>query len=116
MKEESSYSSTSDMVAIKALAVFLAGLRSSGAFFKPAVWPVEAIAKLCSSSAPFENSSTVGVRFRPARAEEEGEIRRKMFAMMMNPLSIDARNFICAEEEEEGLMIGFGQVTPKVME
>ncbi|CAM9413734.1 unnamed protein product [Ascophyllum nodosum] len=33
-----------------------------------------------------------------------------MFAMMMNPLSIDARNFICAEEEEEGLMIGFGQV------
>ena len=48
------------------------------------------------------------VQFRAALPEELGAIRGVLVGMMMNPLSIDVNNFICAEQE--GLLVGFGQV------
>eukprot|EP00752_Nemacystus_decipiens_P011317 g10057.t1 len=32
--------------------------------------------------------------------------------MLMNPLSIDMQNFICAEELGTGALVGFGQIRP----
>lgn len=48
------------------------------------------------------------VQYRPALAEEIGDIRRILAGMLMNPLSINAENFICAEDA--GALVGFGQV------
>lgn len=48
------------------------------------------------------------VQFRAAFPEEDGAIRRILAGMLMNPMSIDVKNFVCAEKE--GLLVGFGQV------
>lgn len=45
---------------------------------------------------------------RPGQKEDEGTIRRILAGMLMNPLSIDVRNFVCAEVD--GKLVGFGQV------
>ncbi|CAN0543379.1 unnamed protein product, partial [Ectocarpus sp. 8 AP-2014] len=46
--------------------------------------------------------------FRPAAKTEQGTIQKILVGMLMNPMSIDVSNFICAEQE--GALVGFGQV------
>lgn len=41
---------------------------------------------------------------------EKGFVQRTLLGMLMNPLSIDMQNFICAEELSTGALVGFGQV------
>lgn len=49
-----------------------------------------------------------GVHVRPGKTDDETAIRTTLAKMLMNPLSIDVQNFVCAEDE--GKLIGFGQV------
>lgn len=49
------------------------------------------------------------ILLRPGRRDDEANIRSTVAKMFMNPLSIDANNFVCAEDH--GKLIGFGQVT-----
>lgn len=51
-----------------------------------------------------------GVHVRPGKTDDETAIRTTLAKMLMNPLSIDVQNFVCAEDE--GKLIGFGQVRP----
>lgn len=48
------------------------------------------------------------LHFRPAAKTEQGTIQQILVGMLMNPMSIDISNFICAEQE--GALVGFGQV------
>ncbi|CBN74296.1 conserved unknown protein [Ectocarpus siliculosus] len=50
------------------------------------------------------------LHFRPAAKTEQGTIQKILVGMLMNPMSIDISNFICAEQE--GALVGFGQVRP----
>lgn len=90
---------------MKALPAFLAGLRIASAFLLPQVpGPGPAYCSSPTSNTPNEDV----VHFRPALREEQGAIRRILAGMLMNPLSIDVQNFICAEDKGE--LVGFGQV------
>ncbi|CAN0543232.1 unnamed protein product, partial [Ectocarpus sp. 8 AP-2014] len=48
------------------------------------------------------------LHFRPAAKTEQRTIQKILVGMLMNPMSIDVSNFICAEQE--GALVGFGQV------
>lgn len=67
-----------------------------------------ASASSTSSKAPPSGDEDAVVQFRAALPEEDGAIRRILAGMLMNPMSIDVKNFVCAEKE--GLLVGFGQV------
>lgn len=88
---------------MRVLPVLLTGLGGTASFILPQV-PGPGLAVRCSSS----TSDIPSVQFRKAKKEEQGKIRSTLAGMLMNPLSINLENFICAEEE--GALVGFGQV------
>lgn len=59
---------------------------------------------------PNSESIWEGLHVRPGTKEDEGTIRRTLAGMLMNPLFINVQNFVCAEEDGE--LVGFGQVNP----
>ncbi|CAM9453973.1 unnamed protein product [Ectocarpus sp. 13 AM-2016] len=60
--------------------------------------------------ASHEPTTPSQLHFRPAAKTEQGTIQKIVVGMLMNPMSIDVSNFICAEQE--GALVGFGQVRP----
>lgn len=90
--------------------VFLDWLGMSSAFLpqpacSPAVFPK---AQGLPSSTRSIMPDPKELHFRPAMKTERGAIQEILLGMLMNPLSIDVDNFLCVEEE--GALIGFGQV------
>lgn len=94
---------------MKVLVVLLSWLGMASAFLLSQA-PGRGLTAHHLSAAASSMSTPSGdlVQFRPALPEELGAIRGVLAGMLMNPLSIDVKNFICAEEE--GALVGFGQV------
>lgn len=98
---------------MKTLVVFLSWLGVASAFLLPqapghGVVGVAAHRYLSATASSTSTPSGDLVQFRAALPEELGAIRGVLVGLLMNPLSIDVKNFICAEQE--GLLVGFGQV------
>lgn len=89
---------------MKASHFLLAGVGGASAFLQPIISEPSLSVRL---SSPI-STAIEGVTIRPAFAQEQGTIQRTIAGMLMNPLSIDTRNFVCAEEKDT--LIGFGQV------
>ncbi|CAM9093724.1 unnamed protein product [Laminaria digitata] len=98
---------------MKVLAILLSWLGVTSAFLLSQA-PGRGLTSHDHLSAAASSTSTTTpsgedlVQFRAALPEELGAIRGVLAGMLMNPMSVDVQNFICAEEE--GLLVGFGQV------
>ena len=61
----------------------------------------------------FSSSSSLdNVNFREGRKEDEWLISTTMMKSLMNPLNIDARRFVVAEDKEKQAVMGWAQLRP----
>lgn len=87
--------------------VLVIGVRLAQAFIAPSHGLRPTLAAPCLPKPGVDSA----VNLRPGKPDDEGTIRSTMISMLMNPLFIDVQNFVCAEDQGE--LVGFGQVRPR---